>query len=195
MNLLNWIAAFSILIAGAVLSVWTDLLARSKNYRVAIGGNLLKAIFVLVLVTGVYFSDLLRKGRWSGNPVLDMLIVMVVLLAALFLVMYFCSKLERCRIILDTRNCSVKEKRLYLYRRLQEMNAGFRVVYVVGKNILLWLLYVTLIAGLLAHAVVSDDASIIQTGLYFLLFTGQALQKFDDVKRKRKLLRRFENGL
>ena len=75
------------------------------------------------------------------------------------------------------------------------MNAGFRVVYVVGKNILLWLLYVTLIAGLLAHAVVSDDASIIQTGLYFLLFTGQALQKFDDVKRKRKLLRRFENGL
>ena len=60
---------------------------------------------------------------------------------------------------------------------------------------LLWLLYVTLIVGLLAHAVVSDDASIILTGMYLLMFTGQVLKKFEEVKRKRKLLRRFENGL
>ena len=137
MNLLNWLAAFAILIAAAVLSVWSELLARSNNYRTAIAGNMLQAIFVLVLVTGVYLSDLIPEAKWSGNPVLDMLAVIVGLLIALFLVIYFCSRLEKCRIIVDTRNRSVKEKRLYLYRRLQDMNAGFRFVYVVGKDMLL----------------------------------------------------------
>ena len=195
MNLLNWLTAFAILIAAAALLVWSGLLAHSKNYRTAIGGNILQAIFVLVLVTGVYLSDLIHKTSWSGNLALDMLTGIAVLLIALFLVMYFCSRLEKCRIILDTRNRSMKEKRLYLYRRLQEMNAGFRFVYVVGKDMLLWLLYVTVIAMLLTRAVVSDNVSIIFTGLYLLIFTGQALKKFEDVKRKRKLLRRFGSAL
>ena len=58
---------------------------------------------------------------------------------------------------------------------------------------LLWLIYVTVIAGLLTRAVVSDDVSIILTGMYLLMCTGRALKKFEDVKRKRKLLRRFGN--
>ena len=193
MSLLNWLAAFAILIAAATLLVRSELLGRSKNYRTAISGNILQAIFVLVLVTGVYLSDRIHKTNWSGNPVLDMLTGIVGLLIALFLVMYFCSRLEKCRIIVDTRNRSMKERRLYLCRRLQDMNAGFRFVYVVGKDMLLWLIYVTVIAGLLTRVVVSDDVSIILTGMYLLLFTGHALKKFEDVKRKRKLLRRFGN--
>ena len=193
MNLLNWLAAFAILIAAAALLVWSELLAHSKNYRTAIGGNILQAIFVLVLVTGVYLSDRIHKTNWSGNLVLDVLTGIVGLLIALFLVMYFCSRLEKCRIIVDTRNRSMKERRLFLCRRLQDMNAGFRFVYVVGKDMLLWLIYVTVIAGLLMRVVVSDDVSIILTGMYLLLFTGHALKKFEDVKRKRKLLRRFGN--
>ncbi len=193
MNLLNWLAAFAILIAAAALLVWSELLAHSKNYRTAIGGNILQAIFVLVLVTGVYLSDRIHKTNWSGNLVLDVLTGIVGLLIALFLVMYFCSRLEKCRIIVDTRNRSMKERRLFLYRRLQDMNAGFRFVYVIGKDMLLWLIYVTVIVGLLTRVVVSDDVSIILTGMYLLLFTGHALKKFEDVKRKRKLLRRFRN--
>ena len=193
MNLLSWLAAFAILIAAAALLVWLELLSHSKNYRTAISGNILQAIFVLVLVTGVYLSDRIHKTNWSGNLVLDVLTGIVGLLIALFLVMYFCSRLEKCRIIVDTRNRSMKERRLYLYRRLQDMNAGFRFVYVVGKDMLLWLIYVIVIAGLLTRAVVSDDVSIILTGMYLLLFTGHALKKFEDVKRKRKLLRRFGN--
>ena len=193
MNLLNWLAAFAILIAAAALLVWSELLAHSKNYRTAIGGNILQAIFVLVLVTGVYLSDRIHKTNWSGNLVLDVLTGIVGLLIALFLVMYFCSRLEKCRIIVDTRNRSMKERRLYLYRRLQDMNAGFRFVYVVGKDMLLWLIYVTVIAGLLTRAVVSDDVSIILTGMYLLIITSHALKKFENVKRKRKLLRRFGN--
>ena len=193
MNLLNWLAAFAILIAAAALLVWSELLAHSKNYRTAFAGNILQAIFVLVLVTGVYLSDRIPKTNWSGNLVLDVLTGIVGLLIALFLVMYFCSRLEKCQIIVDTRNRSMKERRLYLYRRLQDMNAGFRFVYVVGKDMLLWLIYVIVIAGLLTRAVVSDDVSIILTGMYLLLFTGHALKKFEDVKRKRKLLRRFGN--
>ena len=193
MNLLNWLAAFAILIAAAALLVWSELLAHSKNYRTAIGGNILQAIFVLVLVTGVYLSDRIHKTNWSGNLVLDVLTGIVGLLIALFLVMYFCSRLEKCRIIVDTRNRSMKERRLFLCRRLQDMNAGFRFVYVIGKDMLLWLIYVTVIAGLLMRVVVSDDVSIILTGMYLLLFTGHALKKFEDVKRKRKLLRRFGN--
>jgi hypothetical protein len=193
MNLLNWLAAFAILIAAAALLAWSELLAHSKNYRTAIGGNILQAIFVLVLVTGVYLSDWIPKANWSGNPVLDMLTVIVGILIALFLVMYFCSRLEKCRIIVDTRNRSMKERRLYLYRRLQDMNAGFRFVYVIGKDMLLWLIYVIVIAGLLTRAVVSDDVSITLTGMYLLIFTSHALKKFENVKRKRKLLRRFGN--
>ncbi len=193
MNLLNWLAAFAILIAAAALLAWSELLAHSKNYRTAIGGNILQAIFVLVLVTGVYLSDWIPKANWSGNPVLDMLTVIVGILIALFLVMYFCSRLEKCRIIVDTRNRSMKERRLYLYRRLQDMNAGFRFVYVIGKDMLLWLIYVTVIAGLLTRVVVSDDVSITLTGMYLLIFTSHALKKFENVKRKRKLLRRFGN--
>ena len=191
MSLLNWLAAFAILIAAATLLAWSELLARSKNYRTAIGGNILQAIFVLVLVTGVYLSDRIPKANWSGNPVLDMLTVIVGFLIALFLVIFFCSRLEKCRIIVDTRNRSMKERRLYLCRRLQDMNAGFRFVYVIGKDMLLWLIYVTVIVGLLTRVVVSDDVSIILTGMYLLIFTGHALKKFEDVKRKRKLLRRF----
>ncbi len=193
MNLLNWLAAFAILIAAAALLAWSELLAHSKNYRTAIGGNILQAIFVLVLVTGVYLSDWIPKANWSGNPVLDMLTVIVGILIALFLVMYFCSRLEKCRIIVDTRNRSMKERRLYLYRRLQDMNAGFRFVYVIGKDMLLWLIYVTVIVGLLTRVVVSDDVSITLTGMYLLIFTSHALKKFENVKRKRKLLRRFGN--
>ena len=193
MNLLNWLAAFAILIAAATLLVWSELLARSKNYRTAISGNILQAIFVLVLVTGVYLSDRIPEANWSGNPVLDMLTVIVGILIALFLVIFFCSRHEKCRIIVDTRNRSMKERRLYLCRRLQDMNAGFRFVYVVGKDMLLWLIYVIVIAGLLTRAVVSDDVSIILTGMYLLLFTCHALKKFEDVKRKRKLLCRFGN--
>ena len=193
MNLLNWLAAFAILIAAAALLVWSELLAHSKNYRTAIGGNILQAIFVLVLVTGVYLSDRIHKTNWSGNLVLDVLTGIVGLLIALFLVMYFCSRLEKCRIIVDTRNRSMKERRLYLCRRLQDMNAGFRFVYVVGKDMLLWLIYVTVIAGLLARAVVYDDVSITLTGMYLLIITSHALKKFENVKRKRKLLRRFGN--
>lgn len=95
MNLLNWLAAFAILIAAAALLVWSELLAHSKNYRTAIGGNILQAIFVLVLVTGVYLSDWIPKVNWSGNPVLDMLTVIEGILTALFLVIYFCSRLEK----------------------------------------------------------------------------------------------------
>ena len=193
MNLLNWLAAFAILIVAATLLAWSELLARSKNYRTAISGNILQAIFVLVLVPGVYLSDRIHKTNWSGNLVLDVLTGIVGLLIALFLVMYFCSRLEKCRVIVDTRNRSMKERRLYLCRRLQDMNAGFRFVYVVGKDMLLWLIYVTVIAGLLTRAVVSDDVSITLTGMYLLIFTSHALKKFENVKRKRKLLRRFGN--
>ncbi len=85
----------------------------------------------------------------------------------------------------------MKDKRLYLYRRLQDMNAGFRFVYVAGKDMLSWLIFVTVIAALFTQSMVLDNVSIILTVIYLLLFTGQALKKFDDVKRKRKLLRRF----
>lgn len=193
MNLLNWLAAFAVFIAAAGLLLWSELLAHSKNYRTAIAGNILQAIFVLVLVTGVYLSDRIPEAKRSGNPVLDMLTVIVGILIVLFLVIYFCSRLEKCRIIVDTRNRSMKERRFYVYRRLQDMNAGFRFVYVVGKDMLLWLISVIVIAGLLTRAVVSDDVSIILTGMYLLIFAGHALKKFEYVKRKRKLLRRFEN--
>ena len=192
MNLLNWLAAFAVFIAAAGLLLWSGLLAHSENYRTAIAGNILQAIFVLVLVTGVYLSNLIPEAKWSGNPVLDMTVI-VEFLIALFLVIFLCSRLEKCRSIVDTRNRSMKERWFYLYRRLQDMNAGFRFVYVVAKDMLLWLIYVTVIAGLLTRAVVSDDVSIILTGMYLLLFTGHALKKFEDVKRKRKLLRRFGN--
>ncbi|MBQ5346136.1 MAG: hypothetical protein J6F33_13235, partial [Acidaminococcaceae bacterium] len=66
MNLLNWIAAFGILIVGVVLLLWTELLTRSKNYRVAIGGNILQALFVLVLVTGFFWSRRIRSVHRSG---------------------------------------------------------------------------------------------------------------------------------
>jgi len=194
MDLLNWLAAFGILIVGAVLLLWTELLTRSKNYRVAIGGNILQALFVLVLVTGFFWSRRIRSVHWYGNMALDLLIIIAIILFALSLVMYFCSKFEKCRIILETRNCSMKEKRLYLYRRLQDMNAVLRFVYVAGKDISLWLLFVTVIPGLLINAFISDDASIILTGIWLLSLTSQVLKKHRDVKRKRKLLRRFENA-
>lgn len=88
-----------------------------------------------------------------------------------------------------------KEKWLYLSRRLQDMNAGFRVVYVAGKDILYWLLMVTLIVASLTQAVVSEDVSILRTWIYLVFLTGQACERFKNVKRKRKLLRRFENTL
>ncbi len=191
MNLLNWLAAFAIFIAAAGLLLWSGLLAHSENYRTAIAGNILQAIFVLVLVTGVYLSDRIPEAKRSGNPVLDMTVIVGILIV-LFLVIYFCSRLEKCRIIVDTRNRSMKERRLYVYRRLQDMNAGFRFVYVIGKDMLLWLISVIVIVGLLTRSVVSDDVSIILTGMYLLLFTGHALKKFEYVKRKRKLLRRFD---
>ena len=194
MNLLNWLAAFGILIVGTVLSLWTELLAHSKNYRTAIGGNILQALFVLVLVAGFFWFDRTHTMHWSGNMVLDLLLIIVVILFALFLILYFCSRLEKCRIILETRNCSMKEKRLYLYRRLQDMNVVLRFVYVAGKDISLWLLFVTVIPGLLINAFISDDASIILTGIWLLSLTSQVLKKHRDVKRKRKLLRRFENA-
>ena len=195
MDLLNWIAAFGILIVGAVLLLWTELLTRSKNYRTAIGGNILQALFVLVLVTGFFWSRRIRSVHRSGNMALDLLIIIAIILFALSLVMYFCSKFEKCRIILKTRNCSMKEKWLYLSRRLQDMNAGFRVVYVAGKDILYWLLMVTLIVASLTQAVVSEDVSILRTWIYLVFLTGQACERFKNVKRKRKLLRRFGNTL
>ena len=88
-----------------------------------------------------------------------------------------------------------KEKWLYLSRRLQDMNAGFRVVYVAGKDILYWLLLVTLIVAVLTQAVVSEDVSILRTWIYLVFLTGQACEIFKNVKRKRKLLRRFGNTL
>ncbi len=195
MNLLNWLAAFAVFIAAAGLLLWSGLLAHSKNKRTAIAGNILQAIFVLVLVTGYFLLDRNRNMHWSGNLVLDLLTVIVSILIVLLFIMYFCSRFEKCRIILDTRNRSMKEKRLYLYRRLQDMNAGFRFVYVAGKDILLWLLPVIAIAGLLTRAFVSDGDNIFLTGMYLLMCTSQALRKFKDVKRKRKLLRRFRNAL
>jgi len=69
-----------------------------------------------------------------------------------------------------------------------------RFVYVAGKDISLWLLFVTVIPGLLINAFISDDASIILTGIWLLSLTSQVLKKHRDVKRKRKLLRRFENA-
>lgn len=193
MNLLNWITSFAVIIAGAVLLLWSELLVLSKDYRKAIGGNILQAI--LALATGYFLLDQSRNMHWSGNLALDLLTVIVSILIVLIFIMYFCSRFEKCRIILDTRNRSMKEKRLYLYRRLQDMNAGFRFVYVAGKDILLWLLPVIVIAGLLTRAFVLDGDSIVLMGMYLLMCTSQALRRFKEVKRKRKLLRRFGNAL
>ena len=143
----------------------------------------------------IFLLDQSRNMHWSENLALDLLTVIVSILILLIFIMYFCSRFEKCRIILDTRNSSMKEKRLYLYRRLQDMNAGFRFVYVAGKDILLWVLPVIAIAGLLTRAFVSDGDSILLTGMYLLMFTSQAFRRFKEVKRKRKLLRRFGNAL
>lgn len=181
-NLLYWLAA-----AGVIYVLSQVIAGTGKSYKRKIWGYILLAADILI--AGKIIFVIHTTMKWPEWHVLAALVILLEAVTVTLLAVGFFDCGLNCKLIWEGRSMLSEEKRIWMYRRLKGINPCIRYMYFMGKDALLFALYIITIVAFVLDIMETKPNRGFLCALNLYVFATLCYEQYDKAGRRWSMLR------